>query len=85
MGASKLIDSHVSSAQCDKAVSALVGHATKIAKRKEEHELLPGKEENLWIVVSVKKVTPEKKLKAHKMFALWLFSISPCSRFVVVP
>ena len=42
MGAYELIDSHVSSQQCEKAVSALVGHATKIAKRKEEHELLPG-------------------------------------------
>lgn len=67
MGAQKLIDSHVSTAQCERAVSALGEHATKIAKRKEEHELLPRKEENVWLVVSVKKVTPEKKLKAHRM------------------
>ena len=71
MGANELIDSHVPAEQCEKAVAALLNHATKIAKQKEEHELLPRKEENLWLVVSVKKVAPEKKLKAHKMYALY--------------
>jgi hypothetical protein len=64
----ELIDSHVSTSQCAKAIDALLKHATKVARRKEEHELLPGREENVWLVLSVKKVTPEKKLKAHKMY-----------------
>ena len=62
-----LIDSHVPQSQCKKAITALVKHATKIAKQKEETELIPGKEENVWLVLSVKKVVPEKKLKPYKM------------------
>lgn len=69
MAVDELIDSHVSSNQCKKAVKALVEHAAKFAKAKEEKELLPGKEENIWLVLSVKKTTPEKKLKPFKMCA----------------
>ncbi|KAL5501474.1 CIC1 [Sanghuangporus vaninii] len=63
----ELIDSHVSKNQAKKAVVALVKHTTKIAKQKEETELLPGKEENIWLVLSVKRVTPQKKLKPCKI------------------
>ena len=62
-----LIDSHVSSNQAKKAVVALLKHQTKIAKQKEETELLPGREENIWLVLSVKKANSGKKLKLHRM------------------
>ncbi|EJC98145.1 ribosomal protein L1 [Fomitiporia mediterranea MF3/22] len=67
MAQDELIDSHVSKSQCEKAITALLKHATKIAKQKENTELLPGKEENIWLVLSVKKVIPEKKLKPFKI------------------
>ena len=67
MAKDELVDSHVSVSQCKKAVSALAKHASKLAKQREDTELLPGKEENVWLVLSVKKVTPEKKLKPYRM------------------
>ncbi|KAH8114552.1 ribosomal protein L1 [Phellopilus nigrolimitatus] len=63
----ELIDAHISPSQCKKAIIALTEHATKVTKQREENELLPGKEENVWLVLSVKKTTPEKKLKPHKI------------------
>ena len=68
MAVDDLIDYHVSVKQCKRAIKALHTHALKISKAKEEKELLPGKEENIWLVLSVKKTTPEKKLKPHKMY-----------------
>ncbi|EPQ54787.1 ribosomal protein L1, partial [Gloeophyllum trabeum ATCC 11539] len=67
MSNTELIDGHVSSLQCKKAVNALLGHALQIQKKKEENELLPGKEQHVWLVVAVKKMQPEKKLKPHKI------------------
>lgn len=67
MAKDELIDSHVSIEQCKKAVDALTKHALKVAKEKAEKELIPGKEENIWLVLSVKKTTVEKKLKPFKM------------------
>ncbi|KLO05843.1 ribosomal protein L1 [Schizopora paradoxa] len=62
-----LVDEHVSLAQCKKAVVALRNYALKVAKEKEETELIPGKEENIWLVLTVKKMQPEKKLKPFKI------------------
>ena len=63
----ELIDNHVSSNQCKKAVEALTSHAVKIAKKRDENELLEGKEENVWLVLTVKRSHPEKKLKPQRM------------------
>jgi ribosome biogenesis protein UTP30 len=63
----ELIDSHVSTKQCKKAINALHSHALKIQAENEEKELLGEKEQNIWLTIGVKKVYPEKKLKPHKM------------------
>ena len=67
MAKKDIIDEHVSVSQSKKAISALLGHATKVAEQKEETELISGKEENIWLVLSVKKTSAEKKLKPSKM------------------
>jgi ribosome biogenesis protein UTP30 len=65
---STLIDDHVSTAQCTKAVDALLKHTTAHQDKVAENELLPGAEPLVWLVLAVKKMTPEKKLKPFKMY-----------------
>ena len=65
--ADKLIDSRVPVQQCRKAVDALLSHSLKIHQKKKEKELLPANEDNIWLVVAVKKIHQEKKLKPRKM------------------
>ncbi|TDL22228.1 ribosomal protein L1 [Rickenella mellea] len=67
MSNKELIDLHASADQCKKALVALSNHALKVAKKREESELLPGKEEFVWLVLTVKKTFPEKKLKPFKI------------------
>lgn len=78
MAADSLIDDQVSLNQCEKAVNALLKHVTKITKQKEEKELLPEREENVWVTFSVKKVTPEKKLKPRRMYVVHQSALSIC-------
>ncbi|KAF8631012.1 hypothetical protein AX15_002625 [Amanita polypyramis BW_CC] len=63
MAKDELIDDHVSLQQCEKAINALHSHQSKKQAEQEKNELLPGKEENIWLNVSVKKVSPTLKLK----------------------
>ena len=49
------------------AVEALLSHASKVQEKKAQTELLPGKEQNVWLMVTVKQMHPEKKVKPHKM------------------
>jgi len=63
----ELIDSHVSVKQCRRAVSALMEYALKQKQKREENELLPGKEEGIWLQIAVKEVHPEAKLKPHRI------------------
>jgi hypothetical protein len=63
----QLIDDHVSVKQCRRAVAALMEYALKQQQKREENELLPGKEENIWLQIAVKEVHAEAKLKPHKM------------------
>ena len=63
-----LIDGHVPEAQCKRAVEALLSHATKFEAQKAETELLPGKEQNVWLVVNTKVMHPEKKIKPARMY-----------------
>ena len=69
MVAPDLIDNHVSAKQCKLAVEALLKHETKRQAKLEESSLLPGKEQYVWLQVTVKQMHPEKKLKPHKMYA----------------
>ncbi|KAJ6463323.1 ribosomal protein L1, partial [Mycena sanguinolenta] len=62
-----LIDGHVSDAQCKKAVDALHAHITKHAQKKEGTELLGGKDQNIWLNVSVKKIASAHKFKPVKI------------------
>jgi ribosome biogenesis protein UTP30 len=64
----QLIDDHVSAKQSGRAVTTLMEHALKQQQKREENELLPGKEENIWLQIAVKEVHAEAKLKPHKMF-----------------
>jgi len=62
-----LIDSRVSLKQCKKAVDALHSFTTKQQQKEEADQLLPGKEQYVWLNVNVKKISPTRKLKPTKM------------------
>ena len=72
----ELIDNHVSVKQCRRAITALMEYVLKEQQKREENELLPGKEENIWLQLAVKEVHTEAKLKPHKMCVEPRFS--PC-------
>ena len=63
----ELLDGHVSLKQCRHAVTALMEYALKQQEKREENELLPGKEESIWFQISVKEIHGEAKLKPHRM------------------
>jgi ribosome biogenesis protein UTP30 len=62
-----LIDAHVSVSQCKLAIDALRTHELKKEEKQQGLELLPGKEEVVWLVLATKQVHPEKKLTPFKM------------------
>ncbi|KAI0035213.1 ribosomal protein L1p/L10e family-domain-containing protein, partial [Vararia minispora EC-137] len=62
-----LIDEHVSVHQCKKAVDALLSHALKHQEKSKETELLGGKEQHVWLQLTVKRMHPERKLKPYKI------------------
>jgi ribosome biogenesis protein UTP30 len=63
----ELIDSRVSLNQCKLAVEALHVHESKKEQKLQESELLPGKEPNVWLNVTVKKIPPGHKFKPVKV------------------
>jgi len=63
----ELIDNHVSVKQCRRGITALMEYVLKEQQKREANELLPGKEENIWLQLAVKEVHAEAKLKPHKM------------------
>ncbi|KAF8269388.1 ribosomal protein L1p/L10e family-domain-containing protein [Lactarius quietus] len=65
--AAELIDGRVSVKQCKRAVTALMEYALKQQQKREENELLPGKEEYIWLQISVKRVHAEAKLKPRRI------------------
>ncbi len=67
MAQDELIDAHVSLVQCTRAVDALVAHESKAEEARNENELLPAKEQHIWLVVTVKKMAPSHKIKPVKM------------------
>lgn len=68
MMVSQLIDEHVSLKQCKSAVEALHAYATKQQAAADENELLPGKEQHVWLQVTVKRMNAQKKIKPVKMY-----------------
>ena len=73
MAKDELIDSRVSVCQCKSAVEALHNHQTKEEEKRQENELLPKKEQHIWLVLAVRKIYPEHKLKPFKMCVSNLF------------
>ncbi|KAJ7505757.1 ribosomal protein L1p/L10e family-domain-containing protein [Mycena galericulata] len=67
MAKDELIDAHVSLKQCKLAVEALHAHSAKAAEKRQETELLPGKEQNIWLNVTVKKIASAHKFKPVKI------------------
>ncbi|GJE91908.1 ribosomal protein L1 [Phanerochaete sordida] len=67
MAAAQLIDEHVSEKQCKLAVDALLKHESKRQEKLQESQLLPGKEQHVWLQVTVKQMHAEKKLKPHRI------------------
>jgi ribosome biogenesis protein UTP30 len=63
----ELIDGHVSIKQCRRAVTSLMEYALKKQQEREENDLLPGKEENIWLQITVKEVHAEVRLKPSRM------------------
>lgn len=67
MAKDELIDSKVSLKQCRLAVEALHSHESKRLEKLQETELLPGKEQNIWLNVTVKKIPSGHKFKPIKI------------------
>jgi len=65
MSKGELIDSRVSVHQCKLAIKALHNHEVK-TQAQQDNELLPT-EQLVWLVVSVKKMYPERKIKPFRM------------------
>ncbi len=76
--ADELIDGHVSAKQCKRAVTALMEYALKQQQKREENELLPGKEDCIWLQISVKRVHAEAKLKPRRMCVDFQLCTSSC-------
>ncbi|KAF7303716.1 hypothetical protein MIND_00601000 [Mycena indigotica] len=62
-----LIDGHVSSEQCALAVEALHQHFGKQEKAREETDLLPVKEQHIWLNLTVKKIASAHRFKPIKI------------------
>ncbi|KAF8436927.1 ribosomal protein L1p/L10e family-domain-containing protein [Boletus edulis BED1] len=67
MSKSELVDGHVSITQCKRAIDALHAYATQLEKKRAETELLPGKEQHIWLQITVKTMHPERKLTPFRI------------------
>ena len=66
----ELIDSHVSLKQCRQAVEALHSHELKKKEKFEQTQVLPAKDQHIWLNVTVKQISASHKLKPVKMYVL---------------
>lgn len=73
MSKDDLIDAHVSLKQCRQAVEALHAHELKKKEKFEETQLLPGKDQYVWLNVTVKQISPHHRLKPLKMYVSSMF------------
>ncbi|KAG6379094.1 ribosomal protein L1p/L10e family-domain-containing protein [Boletus reticuloceps] len=67
MSESELVDGHVSITQCKRAIDALHAYATQLERKRAETELLPGKEQHIWLQITVKTMHPERKLTPFRI------------------
>jgi ribosome biogenesis protein UTP30 len=63
-----LIDGKVEKNQAKKAIDALHAHTTKAQQKQQDTQLLPGKEQHVWLNVTVKKIASAHKFKPVKMW-----------------
>ena len=68
MSKEELIDDRVSLNQVKKAVDALHAHELKKQEKFEENQILPSKEQHVWLNITVKTISTNLKLKPHKMY-----------------
>ncbi|KAJ7799784.1 ribosomal protein L1p/L10e family-domain-containing protein, partial [Mycena olivaceomarginata] len=61
-----LIDGKVDKNQAKKAIDALHAHTTKAQQKQQDTQLLPGKEQHVWLNVTVKKIASAHKLSLLK-------------------
>ena len=74
-----LIDTHVSLKQCRQAVEVLHSHELKKKEKSDETQLLPGKEQHIWLNVTVKQIPIHYKLKPLKMYVSSMFWLNQYS------
>ena len=66
-----LIDKHVSTKQCEKAIGALLTHTHKRRAEEDESTLFRDEEQAVWLVIALKQMQPNAyKLKPHRMCVL---------------
>ncbi|KAJ7802182.1 ribosomal protein L1p/L10e family-domain-containing protein, partial [Mycena olivaceomarginata] len=62
-----LIDGKVDKNQAKKAIDALHAHTTKAQQKQQDTQLLPAKEQHVWLNVTVKKIASAHKFKPVKI------------------
>jgi len=71
MAKDTLIDEHVSTKQCEKAIEALLKYTQKRRAEEDESTLFRDEEQAIWLVIALKQMQPNAhKLKPHRMCAL---------------
>ena len=76
MAKDTLIDKHVSTKQCEKAIEALLKYTQKRRAEEDESTLFRDEEQAIWLVIALKQMQPTgHKLKPHRMYALADFCI----------
>lgn len=67
MSPDELIDERVSLKQCRIAVDALHSYESKRQEKLQEEELITGKEPNVWLNITVKRIPPGHRMKPVKV------------------
>ncbi|TFK20411.1 ribosomal protein L1, partial [Coprinopsis marcescibilis] len=67
MATDEIIDQHVSTNQCRLAIDALHSYESKKQEKLEESELISGKEPNIWLNITVKKIPAGHRMKPVKI------------------
>jgi ribosome biogenesis protein UTP30 len=71
MAKDTLIDKHVSTKQCEKAIEALLKYTQKRRAEEDESTLFRDEEQAIWLVIALKQIQPNAyKLKPHRMYVL---------------
>ncbi|KAF8318947.1 ribosomal protein L1 [Clavulina sp. PMI_390] len=67
MASTLLIDGHVAAAVVERASSAIHAYVSQASARQDDEDLLGAHEDFVWLVVGVKRMTPGKNLKPHRI------------------